>query len=392
MPKQERVVVIGGGYAGYEAARSLDKHFDVTLVAGVDTFRHIVFGLRACVLPEQTPKMHIPYDNLLQRGTVKKCKATKINVEEAIVNLASGDSLPYDYLVLATGILHPKTVGVGNNVETAAEHTAVFQQANADLKAAQNILIIGGGPVGIEMAGEIIEEVPGKSVTLVTSKGLILSPGVEFPERFRTRLKTKLEQVGVTVHTDVGRVYFDREDVNACGFIPGKKTYSWTGGELEADLCIVCTGATQIPSLYVDSGLQSWLNEMGQIMVEDTFEVKGSGPGSTKRVFAVGDCTDLAVPKTAYLANIEGASVAKQIVAASADAAAAAAGGKPKPLKSAKPMVLPISLVPVGKSGGVSSLPMGIVVGDFLTRRVKSKDMFVSKYWAELNAGKPPVI
>ncbi|CAN0242248.1 unnamed protein product, partial [Ectocarpus sp. 12 AP-2014] len=107
----------------------------------------------------------------------------------------------------------------------------------------------------------------------------------------------------------------------------------------------------------------------GPEQVNDTFEVI-EAPGSGK-VFAVGDCMDLPVPKIAYLAGAEGDSVAKQV-------AASAAG---KPLKSAAPLVMPVSLVPVGKTGGVSSLPMGIVVGDFMTRNIKSKDMFVSKYW-----------
>ncbi len=69
------------------------------------------------------------------------------------------------------------------------------------------------------------------------------------------------------MHTDVGRVNFPREDIDACGFIQGKKTYSWTGGEVEADLCIVCIGATEPSSLYADSGLDAWLNERGQVKV-----------------------------------------------------------------------------------------------------------------------------
>ncbi|CAN0120382.1 unnamed protein product, partial [Hapterophycus canaliculatus] len=100
------------------------------------------------------------------------------------------------------------------------------------------------------------------------------------------------------------------------------------------------------------------------------------------KVFAVGDCIDLAVPKVAYLAGVEGATVATQIMASAAG----------KPLKSGKPSVLPVSMVPVGKSGGVSTLPMGIVVGDFMTKTMKSKDMFASKYWAYLNAGKAPAV
>ena len=112
--------------------------------------------------------------------------------------------------------------------------------------------------------------------------------------------------------------------------------------------------------------------------MEDTLEVK-EAPG-TGKVFAVGDCMDLPVPKIAYLAGAEGTSVAKQVIASAAG----------KPLKSAKPSVLPVSLVPIGKNGGVSTFPMSFVAGDWVTRVMKSKDMFCSKYWTMLNAGKAP--
>lgn len=104
-----KVVIIGGGYSGTHLAASLDKSFDVTLVAGAEVFRHFVAGLRSTVVLENTPRMLIPYDNLLKRGTVKTCLATKINAEACTVTIATGEDLPYDYLVLATGILHPKT-------------------------------------------------------------------------------------------------------------------------------------------------------------------------------------------------------------------------------------------------------------------------------------------
>ena len=114
--------------------------------------------------------------------------------------------------------------------------------------------------------------------------------------------------------------------------------------------------------------------------VDNTFEVKGAGGGG--KVFALGDCADIPVPKMAYLAGGQGLVVAKQV-------AASAAG---KPLKGAIPKPQAVSLVPVGKSGGVSLLPMGIVAGDFLTRNIKSRDLFASKFWGEMNAGKAPPI
>lgn len=99
-------------------------------------------------------------------------------------------------------------------------------------------------------------------------------------------------------------------------------------------------------------------------------------------MFAIGDCIDLAIPKIAYLAGQMGEVIDKNI-------AASAAG---KPLKDLVPPVQPVSLVPVGSKGGVSALPMGFVMGDFVTRNAKSSDLFCTKFWGGLNAGKPPAV
>mmetsp|Transcript_28179 Transcript_28179/g.47764 ORF Transcript_28179/g.47764 Transcript_28179/m.47764 type:complete len:154 (-) Transcript_28179:386-847(-) len=42
-------------------------------------------------------------------------------------------------------------------------------------------------------------------------------------------------------------------------------------------------------------------------------------------------------------------------------------------------------VLPLGPNGGNSQLPMGIVVGNFLTRTIKSGDLFSSNTWGELN-------
>lgn len=115
--------------------------------------------------------------------------------------------------------------------------------------------------------GEIREEMPDKKVTLVTSKELMPSANPIFPDKFRARLLAKLEAINVTVHTDAGHLTFDKEDVNDCGFIVGRRTYSWNGGEMEADLCVIATGWRYTPPLYQDSGLESWLDEKGFLAV-----------------------------------------------------------------------------------------------------------------------------
>lgn len=108
---------------------------------------------------------------------------------------------------------------------------------------------------------------PDKKVTLVTSKELMPSVNPIFPEKFRAHLLAKLESIDVTVHTDAGHLTFNKEDVNDCGFIVGRRTYSWNGGEMEADLCVIATGWRYTPPLYKDSGLESWLDEKGFLAV-----------------------------------------------------------------------------------------------------------------------------
>ena len=116
-------------------------------------------------------------------------------------------------------------------------------------------------------AGEIREEMPEKKVTLVTSKELMPSITPVFPDKFRARLCAKLEAINVTVHTDAGPVNFDKDAVDECGFIVGKRTYSWNGGEMESDLCVIATGWRHVPPLYADSKLDHWLDDRGILEV-----------------------------------------------------------------------------------------------------------------------------
>lgn len=72
---QKKVVVIGGGYGGVEAAKSMDKAFDVALITGRESFLHVVGGLRASVVPGYHQRLLIPYEKTLKRGKVRRFSA-----------------------------------------------------------------------------------------------------------------------------------------------------------------------------------------------------------------------------------------------------------------------------------------------------------------------------
>ena len=69
--KKPVVLIVGGGYAGIECAKALDrtKQFFVILIDRKSYFLHIVASLRATVERDFSQKILIPYDRLLTNGT-----------------------------------------------------------------------------------------------------------------------------------------------------------------------------------------------------------------------------------------------------------------------------------------------------------------------------------
>src|ERR1700685_1720689 len=157
------VVVIGGGYAGINAAKSLDDVADVVLVEPKDAFVHNVASLRALADPSWLPRIYLSYDGLLANGRVIRERAAK--VEGVLVTLASGEEIAADYIVLATGSAYP--FPAKSDLDSAAAAHAKVRAAHVALSAAQRVLLVGAGPVGIELAGEIKAAWPGKHVTLL---------------------------------------------------------------------------------------------------------------------------------------------------------------------------------------------------------------------------------
>lgn len=121
------------------------------------------------------------------------------------------------------------------------------------------------------------------------------------------------------------------------------------------------------------------ISQLATQQVETTFEVKGAA--GTAKVFAIGDCADLAIPKLAYTAGQCGDVIIKNITAS--------ANGNP--LLDVAPSDPNMCSVPVGSRGGVTLTPFG-VMGDNTTRIMKAKGLLCGRFWSELHAGKPPTV
>lgn len=268
------VVVIGGGYAGVRLAKRLDGLARVTLVDRKEVFFHRVASLRAGIRPEWTHTPFIPYDRLLGNGRVVAGKCVRIDTAERQVVLATGERLPYDVVVIATGADYPEPARFsGTTIEEAAKSFAEHQR---NVATAEHVLVVGGGPGGVELSAEIRLARPDARVTLAHSGPALLdSTGSTRPGR---KALAWLESHGVEVRLDAF-------------MSPGNDfgTYRDARGDIiEADLSFWATGTTPNTLWLRLAGHGDWLNRDGHVKVDRTLRVEGK-----LDVFAVGDVNDV---------------------------------------------------------------------------------------------------
>ena len=166
------------------------------------------------------------------------------------------------------------------------------------------MLLVGAGPVGIELAGEIKAAWPGKQVTLVDVADDVLG------ERYRADLKSELRRqlTGLGVDLLLGSPLRDEPPT-----VPGElRTFIVTtqaGTEVTADLWFRCYGVSPV-SDYLAGGLAAARRADGFVEVTPTLQVAGQD-----RVFALGDVSTADVNKGAGAAARQAPVVVANITA-----------------------------------------------------------------------------
>jgi NADH dehydrogenase FAD-containing subunit len=268
------VAVIGGGYAGTAVAKGLDDVADVTLVEPREAFFHNIAALRALVVPEWLPRILLPFDDLLANGRVIRDRA--VRVEPHRVTLASGEDLAADYIVLATGSSYPFPAKLDSD-DTAEIHER-HASAHAGLADADRVLLLGAGPVGIELAGEIKAVWPEKDVTLVDQADDILAG--PFDPRLRTELRRQLDELGVELHLGSR---LRAEPAPPPGVNEPFTVVTEAGDELSADLWFRTFGVAPITD-YLSDELAAARTAAGDLEVTPEMRLPGQDA-----VFALGD-------------------------------------------------------------------------------------------------------
>jgi NADH dehydrogenase FAD-containing subunit len=349
------VVIVGGGYGGTAVAKALDETSDVVLVEPKDAFMHNIAALRALVDPSWLPRIFMPYDGLLEHGRVERDRAVLVDPHRVVT--ASGHEIAADYVVLATGSKYPfpaKTDLV--NTDHAHEQVRATHRA---LAQAGRVLLVGAGPVGIELAGEIRHVWPEKAIVLLDVADEVL--GGPYKSELKAELRNQLDEFGVEVL--LGSPLRQQPPTE-----PGELgTFTVTteaGTELTADIWFRCFGV--VPnSDYLGEDLLSARRADGFIEVGPTLQVAGQ-----TTVFALGDLST-ADAKMAAFARLQADTVAGNINAL--------AQGR-SDLADYQSMGVAIA-VPIGPTGGAGQFPgQDEIVGREVIADMKGRDMGVDRF------------
>ncbi len=335
---EQRVVIVGAGYAGMTAALRLGKRArklgaSVTLVNGAGEF---VERIRLHQAGSGQTLKRRPIAAMLRGTGVQfvqgRVTALDPDARQLHIVAADGDdrTLGYDTLLYALG----STIDV-ESVPGVREHALALAGPEAAARLAAELrelaarggrlLVCGGGLTGIEAATEIAEAWPDVRVALATRDEL----GARLSQKGRAHLRRVFARLGIELH----------EGVDVVCLAEGRTELA-SGEALPFDRCL-WAGSFMVPPLAREAGLQ--VNARGQVLV---------GPDlrslSHPEIVVAGDAAAFAEDPGAPIRMA--CATAMPQGAAAADTILASLAGKPAPAFSFRYLIQCISL---GRKNGL---------------------------------------
>ena len=260
MPRP-RIVIIGAGFGGFAAARAL-AHADADLVLIDRTNHHLFQPLLYQVATAALSPADIATAarSLLRRAanlTILMGEVTGIDAAAKRVKIAATEDVAYDYLVIATGAAYSffgheewsKHCRVLKSLDDATEIRTrllgAFEWAEsrtdpAEIRRLLTFAIVGGGPTGVELAGNIAElarrtlahefsniDPASARIVLCESGPKLLS---EFPDRLTRYAEKALRSLGVEVRLGAKVTEIDSHGLVAGGERIETSNIYWAAG------------------------------------------------------------------------------------------------------------------------------------------------------------------
>ena len=348
---KKKIVILGGGFAGVECARQLEKEFGNNPEIELVMVSEDNFLLFTPMLPQvasgmiETRHIVLPIRTICKKTKFYESRIKNIDPYGKIVTLwGTGDkrsiSLHYDFLIVALGSetnffgmadveKNAYTMKTLNDAVMLRNRVIdMLEQAENETnpilrKSFLNFVVVGGGFAGIETAGELMDLLLDArkyyptihkddiKVIVLEAMGMIL-PG--FNTKLANFAKDKMIERGIDIRLKTAVTSFDGNEVTTKSLDENPKDSVDTS---EIDSVITKTliwtaGVTPVNTIK----RSMFKTEKGKVLVNDYLEVTDF-PG----VFAIGDCalhidpeTQRPLPPTAQIAEAQAKIAAKNLI------------------------------------------------------------------------------
>lgn len=167
MAKKQRVLIVGGGFAGVKAALELceDDRFDVTLLSDDRELRYYPTLFHTATGGKRS-NSSIPFETIFNKKIVNIVNGEAVSLDRKDKSITAADGVKYrfDTLILALGVvtnyfgipgLDEYSYSIKTQAEVARFKAHLHQQLIDDRKPDLRYVIVGAGPTGIELAGSL---------------------------------------------------------------------------------------------------------------------------------------------------------------------------------------------------------------------------------------------
>lgn len=197
----KNIVIIGASFAGYHTAKllanSVPTGYQVVVIEKSSHFQFTWVFPRFSVVNGHEHKAFIPYGPYFKgapKGSWRMIQDTVLEVGPRTILLQSGVKVDYEFLVLATGSHASSPSRL--NVNEKNEGIKALQSLQNRIRNANDMVVVGGGPAGVELATDVKSVNPHKNVTLVHSRKTLLN---SFGTKVHDVALEALEGLGVRV-------------------------------------------------------------------------------------------------------------------------------------------------------------------------------------------------
>lgn len=276
-------VIIGNGVAGINAANTIrNRHVDasITLISSEHDHFFSRTALMYVFCGQLSDHCVEPYERNyyeLMRFQRIKDRVVRLDASSSLLHLASGKTVPYDRLLIASGSVGLPSPWPGSDLQGVG-HFVTWQNLEwlqGEAKKARRAVVVGGGLIGIEAAEVLIKAGIQTSFLIRESTfwPIALSPAES--DLIIGHMRSH--------HCDVRQETEIQEIVGANGHITGIRTRK--DELIETDLLVVAIGVTPQTAFLASSGIE--LDSRGGIVVDDQLRT------NLPHVYAAGDCTSV---------------------------------------------------------------------------------------------------